>query len=212
MSEKNTSSRLERALIISDGGVSTGVAAASHAERRIVDGQPVSGDAGVLWLVPGSDGTGAMPSRRRAVEHFAAAYGFGVVLGAGTLVGGATWPARMALEAVDAARAKRCGRVVWAIENPAAREPDDVSSDNVARVLDRCFLAERLAINELGSSPRIEAPHADLCDGQLADLALELAIPLESCWWWGETGHPERSRWLDALEAHGWSRSAVGQA
>ena len=58
---------------------------------------------------------------------------------------------------------------------------------------------------------RIETPLIDLTDRQLGELALDMGVPVELCWWWGpgKAGDhlPGRlyRRWTTALREPGWA-------
>jgi hypothetical protein len=107
-------------------------------------------------------------------------------------------------------------RVVWPVTGAAA---DSLNLDRIAEINDRALLAARLAALDArhhgAPGLRIEVPYADLTDRQVADLVLDLDLPVELCWWWKGEGSAEadreRRRWLSALEAVGWSRSGAGR-
>ena len=92
---------------------------------------------------------------------------------------------------------------------------DSLDLDRIAQAADRALLAGRLAGLDatLHASPgvQVETPLLDLTDGQLADLAMDMDVPLETCWWWGgDTGHDAqahqaRARWRSSLAAVGYS-------
>lgn len=122
--------------------------------------------------------TGAFAASRRAIN---------------ALVGGAFAAFEMQIETV-----------VW----PETAGPE-LNVNVVGKIVDRALLAERLVAVEVGEkAPRIRAPYADLTDAQIADLALDMDLPIWTCWWWdGQTpaAAAERDRWMGALRAAGWS-------
>lgn len=206
---------MDRVLIVTDGGLNGVVAAAAVAERRASDGDRLGrGESGVLWLPEPLFEGDHLAARRHGVELAAGGYGFDIARSSGPTgdLAAHVDPAAHSglglaatlLEAVVVAGRTRCRRVQWAFENPAATHPEDVDADVVTRVLDRCLLAERLAANETDRTLPVEAPLADLCDLQVADLTLDLGVPLEACWWWLAEGLPARARWVSALESLGW--------
>jgi hypothetical protein len=49
-------------------------------------------------------------------------------------------------------------------------------------------------------------PYVDFVDAQIADLALDMDLPVWTCWWWEGEGEAERvkERWMAALGKAGW--------
>ena len=78
--------------------------------------------------------------------------------------------------------------VVWPAHFGEPGEPDEVGLDAAARAVDRAALATRLAALDSEEhrvpSIRIKTPLADLSARQLAEVALDLNVPIELCWWW----------------------------
>jgi len=109
------------------------------------------------------------------------------------------------LNVASAAAAAGFSRVVW----PAtAGVGEGVDIDRAAAIMDRAMLCGRLvaidAIHHGCPGIHIETPYADLSDTQMADLALDMAVPLESCWWWGGDADDAganlaRARWMPRL-------------
>jgi hypothetical protein len=115
-----------------------------------------------------------------------------------------------------------CSRLIWPI-NAGGANPHDVSLDRLAAIVDRARVISRLVTldaHTLGIAVTIDAPLADLTDAKVADLALDLGAPLDSCWWWAarqsakgsdsssggaDPAAPHRARWTAALIAVGWS-------
>lgn len=102
-------------------------------------------------------------------------------------------------------------RVVWPVTGALG---DHLDLDRIAAGADRAVLIGRLvaldATRHGVPSIRIETPYLDLTDRQVADLAADLAVPLETVWWWdGDTLPAQRARlrWGEALEAVGWRLS-----
>ncbi len=138
--------------------------------------------------VPSSLDLGAVPERgeRETLELIAAAY-----------------------EAIRRA----CTRIIWPVHAAAG---DSLDLDRIAQAADRALLAGRLVGLDamLHGSPglTIETPLVDLTDRQLADLAMDMDVPIEACWWWGgeadAVAHQQRARWMSSLAAVGWSAGA----
>ena len=96
---------------------------------------------------------------------------------------------RMLLEAGQIALRAGIRRVVWPIRvmRPEMNVPVDELVDQIAQVIDRAVLTARLASLDAGEGTAvdvvIETPFVDLSNEQMLDLADDLAVPLETCWW-----------------------------
>lgn len=108
----------------------------------------------------------------------------------------------MLLEAGGAALNAACPVVVWPTlpAGPASSEPALVGL--IADAVNRATLVSRLVsldAHEKGlPEVRIELPFVDLTDEQLADLACDLGVRFEDCWWWSvDTSEASelRARW-----------------
>lgn len=112
-----------------------------------------------------------------------------------------------------------CSRLIWPVQVDRAAG-DREALDHAAEACDRALLVSRLLLLDAAGAPvpevNILTPLVDLEDDQVAELALDLAIPVQSVWWWGsqvrgEQADYERQRWTTALEAVGWvSAPAIG--
>lgn len=123
---------------------------------------------------------------------------------------------RLLVAAAHAALALNLDRVIWPIQPGGATSDAWPDLDAVGSAVDRAMLVARLV--GLTASDRgmlefaIETPLVDLSDEQVADLAVDLAVPVELCWWWSApsaSANAESDRWLTALERVGW-RAATG--
>lgn len=185
----------ERTLLIADGGLPSLVAGAMCADPEHL----------TLWLPQSGAFTPEGPIgvvHRRAVEDQSE------LLGAGELVI-CTLPAlpvtdlaetakdggmaarlfglgttRILLEACEEAVRRHCWRVIWPVvgggsvtEMFAAAEQADL----ITRLVRLGGMAG--AGPKDGPDLRIELPLVDLTTDQVADLALDLDVPVESCWW-----------------------------
>lgn len=96
---------------------------------------------------------------------------------------------RMLLEAAQVALRAGIRRVVWPIRvmRPECTESMDTKVDEIARAIDRAILASRLASLDAQDGTAldvvIETPFVDLSNGQMVDLATDMGIPTETCWW-----------------------------
>jgi hypothetical protein len=102
-------------------------------------------------------------------------------------------------------------------------EQEDAPSE-FAKVLGRATLIERLVQLEqpADATPfRVRIPYGDLSDRQLADLILDMDLPVWTCWWCGPARGPrnvpgaelarvEYERWDGLLKEAGWSKGMPG--
>ena len=106
-----------------------------------------------------------------------------------------------------------CGQVVWPVQF-ASPTDDPPALERIAEAVDRALLASRVVTLDAGhyglTEIAIDAPFADLSDRQVAELAADMELPIETCWWWSALGAhgsgagEERDRWTAALRAVGW--------
>ncbi len=125
------------------------------------------------------------------------------------------WPShsRDLLHASMTAIARRCSTVLWPIHSTRSEGPD---IDQVARAIDRAMLISRLiALDaDLHGNPafRIDAPYIDFSDRQLADLVIDMDLPVRLCWWWhaemargsSTEFRAQHDRWTPVLREVGW--------
>lgn len=197
--------------VIADGGLPSMVAAVLCAVR-----QEASGGL-VIWhprFDPGSARAGAVAALAQRLRA--------VVAPGSEKPGEAT---RMLLgAAMDAMRAG-AERVVWGVHlgwgRDWAGEPGGDGGgpelDRLATEIDRSVLISRLVSLEGSAGARgvrIDTPVIDLSDAQLADLALDLAVPTDLCWFERPeaAGDPaadaERRRWSAVLAEFGGVQAA----
>lgn len=110
------------------------------------------------------------------------------------------------LAAAQAARDARLDAVVWPVHAGPGPEPD---LDALAEAVDRALLVSGLAsLGRWSRSVEVLTPYVDLIDEQIADLALDMDLPVWTCWWWGDAPGPEaareRDRWMPVLARQGW--------
>ena len=180
-----------RYLILDDADLASLVSVALAAERWGGRGPaPVVVPA---WWRAGSEG--AMPLVHTAAERHAGVYGLERVneeLVAEPGHGPEGFPERsaMLLDAAGLARRLGCDAVLFPVR--AADLDDGVTADAVAREVDRAALVSRLAALDLaGGGCSIVTPLVDFDDEQLIDLARDLSVPTETCWWSGVRGDAE---------------------
>ena len=216
-------------LIIADGDVTGLVSMAMAAEERISAGGQFRP---VVWIPPLGDPTSA--PRLACARVQAELYDAIIADDPAAHVAPAPAPvegfsvSELLLRGCFVAAEHHCSRVIWPA-HAGADEPDESALDRLSRAADRALLVSRLAsvdaaeahLNEIS----IQTPLLDLCDWRVAELALDLRVPVSSCWWWGgraggrgERGgrvdHPgaeqERERWLAALARAGWHGAPPG--
>jgi hypothetical protein len=110
---------------------------------------------------------------------------------------------RLLLDACLLARQQGGGAVVWPVN---AGETLDL--DRIAATVDRALLAARLVSVGDDRPVEVRTPYADFTDRHLADLILDMDLPIWTCWWYDAQGDAaaerERRRWGDLLRAAGW--------
>lgn len=192
-------------LIICDGGLA-GLVACTIAAKRTETATETAEARPIAWFVPAGDQTDE--ARRNAVRAAATI----LDLGLAESVSPATseGPSESAMLLASAAEALRRGAstVTWAV-HVGADEPDAWPDlDAIATRMDRALLCARLAGLDAGDATevRIETPLIDLTDRQLAELAADLGVAAETCWWWGSAdpiADAQRRRFGPLLEAAG---------
>jgi hypothetical protein len=93
-----------------------------------------------------------------------------------------------------------CAKVVWPISAGAG---EDLDLDVMAHAANTALLVSRLAALNADHHgvPGIQVvtPLLDLNDAQAIELAYDMSVPVETCWWWG-SGQAEEDRWRAAFE------------
>lgn len=99
----------------------------------------------------------------------------------------------------------------------------------LARELDRALLVSRLVTLDAAEHGvgvfEVQTPLMDLSDAQVAEMALDLDVPIWRTWWWeaatgkrakdpalADRANACRDRWCGALEALGWSAAVEAAA
>jgi len=221
--------RAERTLIIGDGDLAGLIACAAARESALLAGLT---SPGVLWAGPALAEEAA--ERAEAGQRHAEAYGLELLTHAAPNSIYAAKPAgpddnRLLLAAAAAALEHGCDRVAWPVHFGGPGTPGEPGHDldAISRAVDRALLITRLigvdAAQHARPAFRIETPYIDFTDRQIADLALDLDVPVETCWWWRReflardtqvTAPPTAAlgpawahwrRWWPALRAVGWT-------
>lgn len=112
----------------------------------------------------------------------------------------------MLLSAAWMAAAEGLESVLW-----PSHAGEELELSRVADAVDRAMLVSRLATLDAAAAGlrpvEVRAPYADFTDAQIADLALDMDLPLRTCWWWDgrdDDAKRERERWGRALAGAGW--------
>ncbi len=196
----------DRCVIISDSSVESLLACAMGSEQQQLSGNQ-SSESRASVLLPGwwewTEEIDLMISAvDPAVVRQAGVYGLDVFSGQSVYppddaqmlsecsVG--SIQSRMLLEAAQIALRAGIRRVVWPIRvmRPEMDQMDvqmETLVDQIAQAIDRAVLAARLASLDASDGTAvdvvIETPFVDLSNAQMLDLAGDLAIPVETCWW-----------------------------
>jgi hypothetical protein len=114
--------------------------------------------------------------------------------------------------------------VIWA-GSTAIDDDGEVDLDLLTALHARARLVSRLVELDgpAGASFSFLFPYADLTDRQLADLVLDMDLPLWTCWWWGPGRGPrgaagadlarmQYERWDRLLKEAGWMHGMPGPA
>lgn len=180
-----------RYLILDDADLPSLVSVALAAERW--GGRGPAPVVVPCWWRPRPDA--AMPLVHRGVERHAGVYGVDrshEELLAEPEPGADRFPERSAMLLGAARLAVRlgCDAVLFPVR--AADLGDEVTADAVACEVDRATLVARLAaLDAPGAACSVITPLVDFDDEQLVDLARDLSVPIETCWWSGAPGDPD---------------------
>lgn len=189
-----------RILVISDGDLPALVATAIATEETVRREHSNRPPAPLVWAAWTDDAPAEL--RLAAVRRHAEALGATLLAAPcparapGESPG--SWQSAVLLRAGSLALEHACRRVVWAVqfEGPAPDEPAPVGL--IAEAASRAVLVSRLVSleSERAGLPEvvIETPFVDLSDDQLADLACDLGLSPEDCWWWTDSVTPSAGR------------------
>jgi hypothetical protein len=209
----------DRCVILSDGGVESLLACAMASEQQQLSGN----DASILlpgWWEWTEEIDLMISAVDPAIVRQAAVYGLDIfpqqsvyppddphALGESSI---GSIQSRILLEAAQIAIRSGIRKVVWPVR---IMRPENASViegfvDQIAMAIDRGLLASRLAsldaTQDTAVDVVIETPFVDLSNDQMLDLAGDLAIPLETCWWYNARTLP------NAQERFGyWSRMSL---
>jgi len=220
-------------LIVASGDVA-GLLAMANLERRQGLAASVVGDAGFVMpaLWPSNENARRMASLRQQAE------GYGLHLIEPSISGDSLQPINehdaTTVRLVDAcamAKSKGASTVVWAVST-GRDGSHQAGADRAGVCTLQAMMIERVCsldvLADHGSADpstrgasaaavvRVEAPYADFSDRQLAELVIELDLPVWTCWWWGATNDDqaawsERQHWTALLRELGWLGKPMGE-
>lgn len=224
-----------RMLVVGDGDVASILACAAASDAALIaepDAEKRRGIRPVLWTPAFSGPTGS--ARQWAIRRQAELFEMELVESPGISAGAASpriaakdlasdiaadpsgeWPAhsRDLIAASIAGIARGCAVVVWPMHSTHTEGPD---LDEVSRAVDRALLVSRLIALDADAhgnpSFRVDVPYVDFSDRQLADLVIDMDLPVRLCWWWhaemasGVDGlfRAQHARWTTVLREVGW--------
>ena len=214
-----------RTLVIDDGSL-TGLLACAAASEQWEIGKNAGG-CPIIWPDASHGNTEAIQS---AVLRHAELYGLEVSSAPSQASTDPDAPAGLAesvmlLGALSVATAEGCDRVLWPAQGSGGGGGggDELDVGGLARMIDKSVLVARLASID-SDATQIDTPYFDLTDRQVAELALDMGVPIDACWWWaradeivedsqsGEVREAQRNRWMAALREAGWESVAAGDA
>lgn len=204
-------------MVVSDGGLPSLVACGIQREMAAQTLAERGFSPSVLvmpWIID-APARESRAKRLRAVMLQVEAFGFQIA-DEGEARGGSEseLESNALLHATFVAARRGCASLTWPVqcvrpEVALGGGDGGLDLDWIARCSDRALLVSRLvsidAHEHASPSIRIETPCIDLTDAQVADLALDMELPIQACWWWGDDGHPEAMRWTRALRSVGWT-------
>lgn len=184
-------------LVIADGGLPAMVAA--------LLGQPP--EDVILWVPPLGVALPENDAARLTPVHIEAARGQGEALSVRRVeaCGTLTWPSRAAqpptaavlLLACEFAARTGCTSIIWPVVH--GENPDRIfASEETASLVSRLATLS-MSTGRNQDSPIFSLPLVDLTPRQVADLALDLNVPTDLCWWTrAPKGDPagDTARWI----------------
>ncbi|MBX3363639.1 MAG: hypothetical protein KF866_02630 [Phycisphaeraceae bacterium] len=194
-----------RSAVLGDGGLAALLACATLAER--------TRDArkGLLVFAPGTpEDALRLAACRRQAGHY------GLDLIAIEPLGHIGWSVSercvgSLVHAAHAAARAGASELIWPVQPGSSDGASWPDVDQMAAQVDRALLVERLVSLDAPDHGmhdfRIRTPFLDLSDRQMADLATDMGVDPEMCWWWSDDRDDavtERKRWFEALRSFGW--------
>ncbi len=214
------------AMVLNDGGLAALIALAIASEETVAAGAaaerrdaraPSPSQSHFVAVVRGRYWSRAAELQERAVQAQAQVFGIEIAGGQLPPIEPPGDPSRgeaatqMLATAAYFALRSGCSRLIWPV-HVDRRQGEEVALELAAQACDRALLMSRLTLLDASDAEvpevTIETPLIDYEDEQLAELAVDLAIPAHTLWWWGledEAGlaAAESQRWLPLLHTAG---------
>lgn len=114
--------------------------------------------------------------------------------------------ADLLLAAGRLARDRGLARVLWPVHAGISGDTESIDLQRAAAIANTAMLVERLLEVEDADAPVLEAPYVDLCDRQIAELAIDVGLMPGDVWWSAGSGDDRLlaiERWGPAFEASG---------
>lgn len=184
-----------RYLILDDGDLPSALSVALASERSLISG--ARADSNMPVVVPAwwrSEPDQTMPLVHKAVQRHASLYGVRaiqteLVVDASPESGGLASISRLLLAATELAASEGCDAVLFPVRGGDWSDDSEPDLESIAREVDRAALVSRLAA--IDADPcAVATPLVDLDDVQTIDLARDLSVPTECCWWSLAPGDP----------------------
>ena len=188
-------------LVVSCGDL-PGLVASAIASEEAVRRENLGKRSPAVWAACSRQPDGEL--RREALHRQVKSLGIPMIDGVERVSSGPAGSAAngVLLDAATAALEYRCPVVVWPVIHRGERPDRLPPVETIADSVNRATLVGRLVSLDAGAfglpEIRIETPFVDLTDQQLAELACDLGVRFEDCWWWSSDSseaNDERSRW-----------------
>lgn len=170
-----------RTCVIVDGGLPSLVNCFMARERILAVGGDIASIQPLAFVPLMGGPLGAL--KTQAAEKHAALFGLKLVRSDASVESESGESGLVMTAAYHAAR-QGCDLLDWPVQHAGV---DSVDVDAAALEADRCLLITRLvAMDTLRPEFKVDCPLVDLTDRQLCDLAVDMDLPVSSCWWWKE--------------------------
>ncbi len=183
----------EQCLILTDADIESLIATAMASEQQSINSLDPSILAPAWWAKNSDELDLVLPVLESAARSQAEIYALHVLpdhafyppdSNESAQITTSVQQSRILLDAAYLAMQLGLKRVVWPIRIPESH-PNRIAA--IGEAIDRAMLISRLvsidANTETAPELLIETPFVDLSDDQIADLAQDIAIPIDTCWW-----------------------------
>ena len=165
--------------VIVDGGLQSLVNCFMARERVLAVGGDIASIQPLAFLPQMEGALGAI--KTTAAEKQAELFGLKLVRSEAQVNSDSGDSGLVVTAAYYAAR-QECDLLDWPVQRAGI---DSVDVDAASLEADRCLLITRLvSMDTLRPQFKVDCPLVDLTDRQLCDLAVDMDLPVSSCWWW----------------------------